>query len=154
MLSAGRTEFIEKYFEVIGELLGRGFSVLVHDWRGQGLSDAAAAGRAEGPRRPVRRFRRRLSAACSTTSRTALPKPWIALSHSMGGCLTMLALARGERRFSGAILSAPMLGLTAAAAAGRCAPAVWLMDHLGRGRTPMPSAARPTPSRPPSRPTA
>ena len=38
VISAGRTEFIEKYFEVIGELLDRGYSVLIHDWRGQGLS--------------------------------------------------------------------------------------------------------------------
>src|SRR5258706_398210 len=40
-----------------------------------------------------------------------LPKPWIALGHSMGGCLTLLALATGENRFAGAILSAPMLAL-------------------------------------------
>lgn len=35
----GRTEFIEKYFEVAGELLARGFVVVAMDWRGQGLSD-------------------------------------------------------------------------------------------------------------------
>src|SRR3569833_4215440 len=28
----------------------------------------------------------------------------------MGGCLTLLAMAHGEDRFAGAILSAPMLG--------------------------------------------
>ena len=38
VVSAGRTEFIEKYFEVIGELLERRYTVLIHDWRGQGLS--------------------------------------------------------------------------------------------------------------------
>src|ERR1700684_2329319 len=38
VVSAGRTEFIEKYFEIIGELLERRYSVLIHDWRGQGLS--------------------------------------------------------------------------------------------------------------------
>jgi lysophospholipase len=42
---------------------------------------------------------------------TRLPKPWIAMGHSMGGCLTALALGQGERRFSAAILSAPMFGL-------------------------------------------
>jgi lysophospholipase len=41
-----------------------------------------------------------------------LPKPWISLGHSMGGCLAMLALAQGETRYAGAILSAPMLGLS------------------------------------------
>jgi lysophospholipase len=32
----GRGEFIEKYFEVIGELLSRDFAVAAMDWRGQG----------------------------------------------------------------------------------------------------------------------
>jgi lysophospholipase len=38
VLSGGRTECIEKYYEFIGECLDRGFVVLAHDWRGQGLS--------------------------------------------------------------------------------------------------------------------
>ncbi len=33
-----RHEFIEKYFEVVGELRRRGFAVAVLDWRGQGGS--------------------------------------------------------------------------------------------------------------------
>ena len=33
----GRTEFIEKYFEVIDSLLKRGFCAAALDWRGQGL---------------------------------------------------------------------------------------------------------------------
>ena len=35
----GRTEFIEKYFEVARELHARGFAVATIDWRGQGLSE-------------------------------------------------------------------------------------------------------------------
>jgi lysophospholipase len=35
----GRGEFIEKYFEVISELLARGFAVATMDWRGQGGSE-------------------------------------------------------------------------------------------------------------------
>lgn len=38
VISSGRTEFIEKYLEVAAELVARGFTVLIHDWRGQGLS--------------------------------------------------------------------------------------------------------------------
>src|SRR5205085_2153687 len=37
----GRTEFIEKYFEVVAELRARGFAVAMVDWRGQGLSERA-----------------------------------------------------------------------------------------------------------------
>src|ERR1700748_897781 len=39
VLLNGQTEFIEKYFEVIDELRGRGFAVATMDWRGQGGSD-------------------------------------------------------------------------------------------------------------------
>ena len=35
----GRTEFIEKYFEVGHELQAMGFAVVILDWPGQGLSD-------------------------------------------------------------------------------------------------------------------
>ena len=38
VLLNGQTEFIEKYFEVIDELRGRGYSVATMDWRGQGGS--------------------------------------------------------------------------------------------------------------------
>src|SRR5271157_5872473 len=35
----GRAEFIEKYFEIAGDLLSRGFAVAIMDWRGQGGSE-------------------------------------------------------------------------------------------------------------------
>src|SRR5579864_5598738 len=35
----GRGEFIEKYFELVGDLIARNFCVVVMDWRGQGGSD-------------------------------------------------------------------------------------------------------------------
>src|SRR5581483_469654 len=40
-----------------------------------------------------------------------LPRPWVAMGHSMGACLTALALAEGEDRFAAAVLSAPMFGI-------------------------------------------
>ena len=111
VLSGGRTEPIEKYFEVIEDLTGRGYVVLAHDWRGQGLSHRELgdrlAGHADGYQAFLADYRALLAAYESR-----LPKPWFAVGHSMGGCLTLLALAHGEAaRFEGAILSAPMLGL-------------------------------------------
>ncbi|HWE98304.1 MAG TPA: alpha/beta hydrolase [Caulobacteraceae bacterium] len=110
VLSPGRTEPIEKYFETAGLLAGRGFTVLVHDWRGQGLSPRSLGerrlGHADGYR-PFLDDYEAILGACEAR----LPRPWLALGHSMGGCLTLLALVKGERRFAGAILSAPMLGL-------------------------------------------
>jgi lysophospholipase len=110
VLSAGRTEPIEKYFEVIGELQQRGFFVLAHDWRGQGLShrllDDRLKGHAEGHGAFLEDFARLLD-ACEPQ----LPRPWIALGHSMGAALNAMALTAGERRFSGAFFSAPMMGV-------------------------------------------
>ena len=48
VLLNGQTEFIEKYFEVIDELRGRGFAVATMDWRGQGGSSRAAGRQPQG----------------------------------------------------------------------------------------------------------
>ena len=110
VLSGGRTEPIEKYFEVAEELSRRGFVVLAHDWRGQGLSHRLLPDRLKGHAAGGDDFVADYAALLAAFA-PRLPGPWLAVGHSMGGCLTCLALARGERRFAGAALSAPMLGL-------------------------------------------
>ena len=110
VLSGGRTEPIEKYYEFIGELLDRGFVVLAHDWRGQGLSQRDLPDPLKGYVRGYKTYLDDFRALLGAYS-DQLPKPWTAVAHSMGGCLTLLAMAQGETRFAGAMLSAPMLGL-------------------------------------------
>ncbi len=110
ILSPGRTEPIEKYFETVGDLTARGFVVLVHDWRGQGLSVRMLPDRLLGHARGYKEFLTDYAALLAAFE-ARLPRPWIAMGHSMGGCLTLLAMASGETRFSAAVLSAPMLGL-------------------------------------------
>lgn len=130
VISPGRSETIEKYFEVVRELQSRRFAVLVHDWRGQGLSDRSLPdplkGHAVGFQPFVADFQ-----AILDHFEARLPKPWVAMAHSMGGCLTLIALAKGQAgRFAGAFLSAPMLGLQTP---GRPKPAVralsWIMSR-------------------------
>jgi lysophospholipase len=110
VVSPGRTEAIEKYFEVARRLTSRGFVTLVHDWRGQGLSHRALSDRLLGHAAGYDEFLGDYAALLAAFE-TRLPAPWLALGHSMGGCLTLLALAEGEARFSAVVLSAPMLGL-------------------------------------------
>lgn len=111
VVSPGRTEPIEKYYEVVREFQARGFVVLVHDWRGQGLSHRSLPDRLKGHAVGFSDFVSDYHALLAAFE-ARLPQPWIAVGHSMGGCLTTLALAHGEdRRFVGAFLSAPMLGL-------------------------------------------
>ncbi|MDZ4373887.1 MAG: alpha/beta hydrolase, partial [Phenylobacterium sp.] len=131
VLSGGRTEPIEKYFETISDFMARGFVVLAHDWRGQGLSARDLPDRLKGHARGYKSFledyRRLLD-----VYESRLPRPWIAVGHSMGGCLTLLALAQGESRFVGACLSAPMLGLTFGKVSPRAAGVLtWLNVSLG-----------------------
>ncbi|CAN5116603.1 alpha/beta hydrolase [soil metagenome] len=131
VVSPGRSEPIEKYFEVVQDLLDRGFVVLVHDWRGQGLSHRALPDRLKGHAAGFKEFLGDYQALLAAFE-TRLPQPWIALGHSMGGCLTMLALATGETRFAAAVLSAPMLGLNTGGKPARAARALaWIMARCG-----------------------
>jgi len=133
ILSPGRTEPLEKYFETAGRLAERGFTVLVHDWRGQGLSHRALEdrllGHADGHQDFVIDHHALLDAFGAD-----LPRPWIAVGHSMGGCLTLMALAEGEPRISAALLSAPMLGILTG---GVPRPVAWALANvfkaIGRG---------------------
>jgi lysophospholipase len=134
VLSGGRTEVIEKYYEVIGEMLDRGFVVLAHDWRGQGLSHRELGdplkGHARGYKAYLDDFRALLAAY-----EEQLPRPWVAVAHSMGGCLTLLAMAHGEDRFAGALLSAPMLGIKTPFALGLSRALTSLNVMVGRARS-------------------
>jgi lysophospholipase len=130
VLSGGRTEPIEKYYEVVGELQARGYVVLVHDWRGQGLSHRALEDRLKGHAKGFADFVEDYRALLAHFE-TRLPKPWIAVGHSMGGCLTLLALAHGVGDFRAAVLSAPMLGLQTGNRPKRAARALaWVMARV------------------------
>lgn len=108
IVSPGRTEPIEKYFEVIGNFLARGFCVLAHDWRGQGLSARLLPDRLKGHARAVEEFLDDYSRLLDAYEARA-PRPWIAVGHSMGAALNLMSLQAGEARLSGAVLSSPML---------------------------------------------
>lgn len=138
VVSPGRTEPLEKYFETIGELTARGFAVLVHDWRGQGLSQRLLPDRLKGHASGYRDFLEDYRLIL-LAFQDRLPQPWIALGHSMGGCLVLLDLIRGESRFAAALLSAPMLGISTAGVPDAMArTAAWAMVASGQGASPVP----------------
>lgn len=108
ILSTGRTEPIEKYYETIADFLARDFMVLAHDWRGQGLSARLLPDRLKGHARAVEEFLDDYSRLLDTFEARA-PKPWVMVGHSMGAALNLLSLMGGEARFAAALLSSPML---------------------------------------------
>ncbi len=110
ILSPGRTEFIEKYFEVIGELQARGFHVACIDHRGQGLSERALENPQKGHVTTFADFALDLETLV-TTYADDLPTPRVLLCHSMGGTIGLTILARGKLAFEAAAFSAPMWGI-------------------------------------------
>jgi lysophospholipase len=111
VLMQGRTEFIEKYFEVIGDLLSRRFAVATLDWRGQGLSDRPLANRQKGHVGDFAHFIDDLQWALEHYVRPNFPSPYVALSHSMGGNIALRHLAQHPGVFEAACFSAPMWGI-------------------------------------------
>lgn len=138
VLSPGRTEPIEKYYEAAADLNRRGFVVLVHDWRGQGLAHRSLADRTLGHARGWRPFISDYGRMLAEFEER-LPKPWVAMGHSMGGCLTLLALAEGAApRFAAMALSAPMLDInTGGVPRGVASVLAWVLTRIGFGGQPV-----------------
>lgn len=111
VLAGGRTEFIEKYFEVVDLLLQRGFAVATFDWRGQGLSSRMLDDPRKGHIDDFKTFDDDFAAFLSEIVQSRMPKPYIALGHSMGGNLMFRAAHDHGKDFVGVVLSAPMLGI-------------------------------------------
>ncbi len=113
LILPGRLEFIEKYaIEVVGELLSRGFAVVAFDWRGQGLSDRPLPDRDKGHIDRFETYLADLRLFLDTIVAPDMPKPLLALCHSMGGHLFLRSLAlHGSVPFAAGVTIAPMTGL-------------------------------------------
>jgi len=111
LLQSGRTEFIEKYYEVIQEFVNRGFCVALMDWRGQGLSDRVAKDIRIGHVDNFSDYDSDFEEVIRKIYQDSCPKPWIAVGHSMGGCLVASSAAKNTDLFDAIILCAPMLTL-------------------------------------------
>ena len=106
----GRTEFIEKYFEVGRELQAMGFAVVIIDWPGQGLSERLLDDTKKGH---IDRFETFMGALAKGLEKLddRLPRPYVSLAHSMGGAIALAAIARGLVKVDAAAFCAPMWGL-------------------------------------------
>ncbi len=110
LLLPGRTEFLEKYADVFGELRRRGFRVASLDWRGQGASSRLLADPRRGHVDDFRAFQRDLDALLALCE-AELPRPWFALAHSMGAMILAERLVTAPTTVTAAALSAPMFGI-------------------------------------------
>ena len=110
IFSPGRTEFIEKYFETTTDLIQRGFNVLMVDPRGQGLSDRLLEDRLKSYIPDFQIYADDLGFAAEEFA-PLLPRPHIAMGHSMGGTIVLHSILSGAITPNAVVCSAPMLGL-------------------------------------------
>lgn len=108
ILMAGRTEFIEKYFETIHDLHARGLNVAMMDWRGQGLSHRPLPNSKGGHIDSFETFKEDLRLFIENGAMKRFDGPYILMTHSMGGMPGLQLLAEGYDKFIAAILCAPM----------------------------------------------
>ena len=114
VLLNGQTEFIEKYFEVIDELRGRGFAVATMDWRGQGGSTRMTEDSRKSFVGDFHEYDQDLDTLMNWIVQPMLgpgEKP-VALAHSMGAHNLLRALSRNPGRFAAAVLGAPMIAIS------------------------------------------
>jgi lysophospholipase len=137
VLLNGQTEFIEKYFEVIDELRGRGFAVATLDWRGQGGSMRVLDDPLKGFVTDFAEYDEDLETLMNwivTPMVEKIGKPPIAVAHSMGAHNLLRYLTRKPDAFSRVVLSTPMIAVSLRGTAEWLARSVtFAKSRFGRG---------------------
>jgi lysophospholipase len=110
-LFQGRSEFIEKYFEVVADLRRRGFAVATLDWRGQGGSERLLSNPRKGHVRSFAHYDRDLAVFMKEIVLPDCPQPYIALAHSMGGHILLRNAVVPDTWFARMVLTAPMVAI-------------------------------------------
>jgi lysophospholipase len=105
----GRAEFIEKYFEVVGELRRRGFAVAALDWRGQGGSTRLTRNPLKGHVNDFAEYEEDLSHFMKAVVLPDCPAPYFALGHSMAAMVLFRAATKRGCWFTRVVTTAPMV---------------------------------------------
>lgn len=105
----GRSEFIEKYFEVVADLRRRGFAVATMDWRGQGGSYRPLSNPRKGWVRSFAEYDEDLGCFMAQVVLPNCPAPYYALAHSMGGHILLRAASHPASPFERIAVVAPMI---------------------------------------------
>ena len=134
-LIQGRAEFIEKYFETVGDLLVRGFAVVAFDWRGQGRSGRRVANARKGHVGHFREYRMDLEAIRDHVLIPHMPEPQFALAHSMGAAIALDGAHEGWLPFRRLVATAPMIALSIVSNVRRAAAAAQVLYWLGFGKS-------------------
>jgi lysophospholipase len=139
----GRNEFIEKYFEVVGELRRRGFAVAVLDWRGQGGSSRLTRSVMKGHVRSFSDYEEDLAHFMKGVVLPDCPAPYFALAHSMASTVLFRAATKRGCWFSRLVMTAPMVKLMGLPMPqGLCARLADGLSMVGLGKRMVPGGNR------------
>jgi lysophospholipase len=142
LIASGRSEYIEKYFETIDEMLARGLCVVAFDWRGQGLSTRELRDPAKGHIDDFSLYLRDLDAVCAQVMEPHCPKPRFALGHSMGAAILLDQAHENMSPFSRIVLSAPMIDFAGLRFPKLARALAVLCDSIGLGGAFVPGGGR------------
>ena len=146
-LVQGRTEFIEKYFETIGDFQARGFAVATFDWRGQGGSQRLIRNPRLGYVDTFDDYWTDLKSFHASVLLPDCPPPYYLVGHSMGGLVSLYAGIRDRMMFERIFLSSPMVGLDRQPASPSQMAAISdALSFIGLGRMPVGRRADKPPS--------
>lgn len=106
----GRTEYIEKYGEVIAEFQRAGLAVVTIDWRGQGLSDRVHHDPKIGHIDDLKHYQHDADALWDFARALNAPAPHFVIGHSMGGAIALRAILNAQP-FQAAAFTGPMWGI-------------------------------------------
>jgi lysophospholipase len=112
VIVSGRTEFIEKYFETIADLRRRGFAVAIMDLRCQGGSKRLLDNPLKGHVRHFRDYDYDLALFMKEVVIPNMPRPYLALGHSLGSHILMRLAGIAECPFERMILVGTMLDIS------------------------------------------
>jgi len=127
MISSGRTEGALKYQEVIYDLYNNGYSVYIHDHRGQGLSGRMTDDPEMGYVDDFQYYIDDMKTFYDNFVKPDGHKKIFLLAHSLGGAIGMAYLEQFPGDLSAAAFSSPMLGLS---------PYICPLANLLSGKTP------------------
>ncbi len=109
-LLQGYTEFIEKHFETVSDLLSQGYAVASLDWRGQGGSIRLTSNQKKGYIKSFQQYEDDLEAFVIQAVLPDCPPPYFALGHSMGANILIKA-AMKRTWFDKVVLTAPLIDM-------------------------------------------
>lgn len=107
----GRSEFIEKYREIVDQLLMRNLDVVTFDWRGQGLSGRMLPNRHKGYVETYQDYLKDLASFMDSHVLQETGRPVIMLAHSMGGHIALRYLHDHPGKVDKAVLTSPLVDI-------------------------------------------